>query len=96
MSKPFKTFTDQIKILRGRKLIIADTVETRRVLCKENYYYVINGYKDIFLDKTATVDEIFEDQIKKDEIIHENLIYATDKAMSEFQSDTLTEINKLY
>ena len=38
----------------------------------------------------------FTDQIKKDEIIHENLIYATDKAMSEFQSDSLTEINKLY
>ena len=28
----------------------------------------------------------FTDQIKKDEIIHENLIYAVDKAMNEFQN----------
>ena len=38
----------------------------------------------------------FTDQIKKDEIIHENLIYAVDKAMNEFQSDVTTVINKLY
>lgn len=60
MSKPFKTFTEQIQILRSRKLIIADTIKTRKILCKENYYYVINGYKDIFLDKTVSGDEIYE------------------------------------
>ena len=59
-------------------------LQFRNIVEKE----VINANKIIF--------SIFEDQIKKDAIIHENLIYATDKAMNEFQSDTLTEINKLY
>ena len=49
---------------------------------------IINANKIIF--------STFEEQIKKDEIIHENLIYAVDKAMNEFQSDVTTVINKLY
>ena len=73
----------------------------------EFVYYKGNGKKDGH--KINLVDEISStfykrgiehiencSQIKKDKIIHENLIYATDKAMNEFQSDTLTEINKLY
>ena len=49
---------------------------------------IINANKIIF--------STFEEQIKKDEIIHENLIYAVDKAMNEFQSDVMTVINKLF
>ncbi len=60
MSKPFKTFTNQIQILISRNLIITDPEEVERILCKENYYYVINGYKDIFLDKRQVNNELYE------------------------------------
>ena len=59
-------------------------LQFRNIVEKE----IINANKIIF--------STFEEQIKKDEIIHENLIYAVDKAMNEFQSDVTTVINKLY
>ena len=51
MAKTFSTIEDQIKLLELRGL----TVERKRVkdiLVMENYYNVINGYKDLFIDKT--------------------------------------------
>lgn len=51
MGKPFKTYNQQLKILRSRGLGIRNSSKTLRVLEKENYYCVINGYKDLFIDK---------------------------------------------
>jgi len=49
--KPFKTLDEQIEILKNRGLIIADEQRTqiKEFLNLENYYNVINGYKDLFL-----------------------------------------------
>lgn len=49
MTKPFKTYDEQIEILKSRNLIIEDELSAKRFLEKENYYNVINGYKDAFL-----------------------------------------------
>ena len=38
----------------------------------------------------------FENQINKNEIIHEDLIYATDKVMNEFMSEAILQVNKLF
>lgn len=49
--KPFKTHRQQLRILRDRGLTISKDGEgskVMRVLEKENYYNVINGYKDPF------------------------------------------------
>ncbi|CAM3109196.1 MULTISPECIES: Abi family protein [Streptobacillus] len=51
-TKPFKSYHTQIKILKERGLIIKPT-ECKRVLQRENYYNIINGYKEIFLDKNS-------------------------------------------
>lgn len=53
MEKEFKTVEEQIKILKSRNLKIEDYNKAYKMLIKNNYYYLINGYKDLFLDKTS-------------------------------------------
>ncbi len=67
MNKEFKTIEEQIEILKERNLIINE--EKAKEIFKDNsYYYLINGYKDLFLNKNseeekyiegATLEEIF-------------------------------------
>jgi len=49
--KPFKTYAEQLEILKSRNLIIADAQlnQVKNLLKFENYYNIINGYKDPFL-----------------------------------------------
>ena len=54
MNKPFKTYKQQLRILRGRNLIISNGSRAIRILKREGYYNIINGYKEIFLDANMT------------------------------------------
>lgn len=54
MSKVFKTHNQQLSILRKRNLIIPKNGAPKRILEKENYYNLINGYKELFLTTTTT------------------------------------------
>lgn len=49
--KAYKTFNQQLVILRKRGLIVPKDGRPKRFLEQENYYNVINGYKDLFLQK---------------------------------------------
>ncbi|UQF78411.1 MAG: Abi family protein [Lancefieldella parvula] len=49
--KNFKTYNQQLRILRNRGLIVPKDGSPKRFLEQENYYNVINGYKDLFLQK---------------------------------------------
>lgn len=49
--KPFKTHRQQLNILRDRGLIINNGSYAMRILERENYYSLVNGYKDLFLLK---------------------------------------------
>lgn len=57
--KKFKTHRQQLNILRSRGMVIGKGTQGSRVIqilkC-ENYYNVINGYKELFLSQTATPD----------------------------------------
>ena len=57
MSKPFKTVEEQIGILKSRGLIIKDEEKALFFLKNNNYYELINGYKDFFIDKDKTKQE---------------------------------------
>ena len=57
MSKPFKTLRQQIRILRDRNLKIKHGGFTQNILSKENYYCIINGYKEIYLDKSQSIEK---------------------------------------
>jgi len=49
--KPFRTHRQQLMILRVRGLTINNGSTAMRIFERENYYNVINGYKDLFLVK---------------------------------------------
>lgn len=49
--KPFSTHRQQLSILRNRGLTIKNGSQAMRILERENYYNVVNGYKDLFLEK---------------------------------------------
>lgn len=54
MSKPFRSHNQQLKILRKRNMIVSNGAKAKAILVRENYYLLINGYKDIFLDLVET------------------------------------------
>jgi abortive infection bacteriophage resistance protein len=51
--KCLASYEDQIGILKSRSLTISDHQKAIEILSFENYYRLINGYKDLFLAVTA-------------------------------------------
>ena len=54
MDKKFTTTNTQLRKLRSRGLVITNGSRAKRIIEKENYYNLINGYKELFLDPTYT------------------------------------------
>lgn len=52
MDKVYSSTYDQIRILRSRGMIITDVDSAMRIINLENYYNLINGYKQPFIDTT--------------------------------------------
>lgn len=67
MEKVFKTIEQQIEILKSRNMLIEDYNKTYEILAKNNYYYLINGYKDLFLNKKSKKEQ-YIDNTKIEEI----------------------------
>ena len=69
--KVFKSYREQLKILRSRGINIpvgsSSANRAAKILKKENYYDVVNGYKDLFLKKSSpevylagtSIDELY-------------------------------------
>ena len=66
MEKEFRTIEEQIKIFKSRNLII-DKIQAKEIFEENNYYYVINGYKDLFIDKSKP-EETYKTNAKLEEI----------------------------
>lgn len=49
--KEFKTYYEQIELLKTRGLQITDEEFALNKLQEDNYYSIINGYKDLFLNE---------------------------------------------
>jgi len=52
--KPFKTYEEQIAILKSRNIQIDDDAFAHQVLAGLSYYTIINGYKNTFLSLVGT------------------------------------------
>lgn len=48
--KEFKTIEEQIELLKSRNIQFDDEEKAKNILLNNNYYNIINGYKDLFLD----------------------------------------------
>lgn len=49
--KTFASHDEQITILQNRGLLVPDTAAAKRILSRENYYALIDGYKEPFLER---------------------------------------------
>ncbi|MGL4655706.1 MAG: Abi family protein, partial [Sarcina sp.] len=67
MQKEFKSYQEQIEILKSRGLNIKDEITAKEYLKRENYYNIINGYKDLFI-KPEISPEIFKENVYFEEI----------------------------
>jgi abortive infection bacteriophage resistance protein len=65
MDKPFKTIEEQIAILNSRG--VRTDSKTAEILLRENYYAVVNGYKDLFLLRRGE-DELYRPGTRFNEI----------------------------
>lgn len=52
MDKKFSTTNTQLRKLRSRGLIIPNGSRAKHILEMENYYNIINGYKELFIDSS--------------------------------------------
>lgn len=91
--KPFKTYRQQLKILRSRGLSINNGSKAIRVLEHENYYSLINGYKDLFLVKDSNNIPLSPEQFVADSTFDE--IYALYSFDRDLRSILLKELLKL-
>ena len=71
--KSYKSYRQQLNILRSRGMMIGKGSQgsrVMRILERENYYNVINGYKELFLASkaTATADEVYKTGTTFDEV----------------------------
>lgn len=56
MEKTFKSIVEQIQILKSRNILIEDYKKTYNLLNNNNYYYLINGYKNLFLNNESNTE----------------------------------------
>lgn len=54
----FRSYEEQINILKTRGLTIPDEQLAIEILKQNNYYYLINGYKDIFIETGKTPEPL--------------------------------------
>lgn len=62
MDKPFKTYEELLSLMETRGL--KTDSRTRLILEREGYYAVVNGYKDLFIDKEAKQAASGDDRFK--------------------------------
>lgn len=84
MEKDFKTIEEQIEILKARGIIINDE-RAEEILTENNYYYLINGYKDLFVNNSSETEK-YKENVTLEEI------YALYKFDSELRINLLRYI----
>ncbi len=87
MEKDFKSISEQICILKSRGLCL-DEDKAKEILSDNNYYYLINGYKDMFVDKKED-KEVYKKNVTLEEI------YSLYNFDSELRSNVLKYILKI-
>ncbi|MBQ9298323.1 MAG: Abi family protein [Clostridia bacterium] len=64
MAKQYELINEQIEGLKEKGLQFKDEEKAKRIIFRENYYYLITGYEDVFLDlkdSTRTSEKYEED-----------------------------------
>ena len=90
MAKEYCSNNDQIRKLKSRGLIIANRTSAKRLLEYGNYFVIINGYKELFIDSTYTgPDEKYKVGTTFEEIY---ALYSFDKKLRALYLQNILEI----
>lgn len=89
MAKPFKTYEEQIEILKERGLMFDDETAAKSFLEIDNYYSVINGYKEPFIIAGT------ENYIADTKFEYIKSVYQFDKALRHSILSTLLNIETM-
>ena len=80
--KEFATHTEQLEILEERGLKVMDKAAAKRILSRENYYALIDGYKEPFLEHDELLNPYgFEHYQKGTEFSHIYALHSFDRKL---------------
>lgn len=91
--KPFKTIEEHLSILEDRGVLIEDRAMAGRFLLRNNYYSVINGYKEFFLDPDRCNQDV-EVYRKGTRFEHITTLYSFDTVLRFSMMHSLTTAEK--
>lgn len=91
MDKPFRSAEEQVDILESRGLKIADREDAVRTLLSWNYYTLVNGYKDMFLDPAKSREAHDDRYIEGAYFEQLKLAYALDRGFRSATMDVLMQ-----
>ncbi|MBT2584231.1 Abi family protein [Planococcus sp. ISL-109] len=80
--KSFATHDEQLAILKSRGLTIDDEAAAKRVLSRDNYYALIDGYKEPFLERSEARNPYGEELYEKGtRFVHILALYQFDRKL---------------
>ncbi len=106
LRKPYRSVDEQLRILRMRGMAV--DADAGHVLRREGYYPVVNGYKDLFLDRKACLaegDDRYENGARFDDLyalflfdreLRELLFSAITRAEASLKASCAHEFTRLH
>ncbi|WP_235318377.1 Abi family protein [Planococcus sp. CAU13] len=96
--KPMKVFAshdEQITILQNRGMLVPDKASARRILSRENYYALIDGYKEPFLERDERLNPYGQEKYRADtEFGHIYALYRFDRELRMLMLNELLKFEK--
>lgn len=93
--KVFASHDEQITILQNRGLLVPDKAAARRVLSRENYYALIDGYKEPFLERDERLNPYGQEQYQAGtEFGHIYALYRFDRELRMLMLNELLKFEK--
>lgn len=75
----YKTYDEQLEIIKNRGLIVEDEERVKKVLRSTNYYNIVNRYKEIFVNNNGSLAERFKENTTFNHLYG---LYEFDKSLS--------------
>ncbi|MGO1059639.1 Abi family protein [Planococcus sp. FY231025] len=93
--KAFASHDEQITILQNRGLLVPDKAAAKRVLSRENYYALVDGYKEPFLEHDERLNPYGLEQYQKGaEFGHLYALYRFDRELRMLLLNELLKFEK--
>lgn len=93
--KIFASHDEQITILQNRGLLVPDKAAARRILSRENYYALIDGYKEPFMERDERLNPYGQEQYQAGtEFGHIYALYRFDRELRMLMLNELLKFEK--